>query len=60
MVADTRGGQWLAIISRPTMEGFSAASTPGVAVGLSAAEEPVVGGQVLAFAAELAQRLAQP
>src|ERR1700735_4534939 len=43
MVADTPGGQWLAIISRPTLEGFSAAFTPDVALSLSAAEEPVVG-----------------
>jgi hypothetical protein len=43
MVADTPGGQWLAIISRPTMEGFSAACTPDVALSLSAAEGPVVG-----------------
>ena len=43
MVADTPGGQWLAIISRPTLEGFSAACTPDVALSLSAAEEPVVG-----------------
>jgi hypothetical protein len=37
------GGQWLMIISRPTLEGFSAACIPGVALGLSAAEGPVVG-----------------
>jgi hypothetical protein len=43
MVADTPGGQWLAIISRPTVEGFSAACTPDVALSLSAADEPVVG-----------------
>ena len=43
MVADTPGGQWLAIISRPTLESFSAACTPDVALSLSAAEEPVVG-----------------
>jgi hypothetical protein len=43
MVADTPGRQWLAIISRPTLEGFSAACTPDVALNLSAAEEPVVG-----------------
>ena len=43
MVADTPGGQWLAIISRPTLEGFSAACTPDVALNLSATEEPVVG-----------------
>jgi len=36
------GGQWLAIISRPPLEGFSAACTPDVALGLSAAEGPVV------------------
>src|SRR5260370_8273395 len=34
---------WLAIISRPTMEGVSAACTRDLALGLSAAEEPVVG-----------------
>ena len=43
MVADTPGGQWLAIISRPTLAGFSAACTPDVALGLSAAEGPVAG-----------------
>jgi hypothetical protein len=43
MVADTPGGQWLAIISRPTLEGFSAACTPDVALGLSAAGGPVAG-----------------
>src|SRR5580704_18944147 len=43
MVADTPGGQWLAIISRPTLEGFSAACTPDAALNLSAAEGPVVG-----------------
>jgi hypothetical protein len=43
MMAETPGGQWLAIISRPTLEGFSAACTPDVALNLSAAEEPVVG-----------------
>jgi hypothetical protein len=43
MVADTPAGQWLAIISRPTLEGFSAACTPDVTLSLSAAEEPLVG-----------------
>ena len=43
MVADTPGSQWLAIISRPTVKGFSAACTPDVALSLSAADEPVVG-----------------
>jgi hypothetical protein len=43
MVADTPGGQWLAIISRPTLAGFSTACTPDVVLSLSAAEEPVVG-----------------
>jgi hypothetical protein len=43
MVADTPGGQWLAILSRPPLAGFSAACTPDVAVGRSAAEGPVVG-----------------
>ena len=43
MVADAPGDQWLAIISRPTLEGFSAACTPDVTLSLSAAEEPVVG-----------------
>jgi hypothetical protein len=43
MVADTPGGQWLAIISRPTLGGFSEACTPDVALGLSAAGGPVVG-----------------
>src|SRR5258708_14046123 len=43
MVADIPGEKWLAIISRPTLEGFSAACTPDLALGLSAAEEPVVG-----------------
>ena len=42
-MADTSGNQWLAIISRPTMEAFSAAFTRDVALSLSAAEEPVVG-----------------
>jgi hypothetical protein len=42
-VADTPGGQWLAIISRPTLEGFSAACTPDVTLSLSVAEGPVVG-----------------
>lgn len=42
-MADPPGGQWLAIISRPTLEGFSAACTPEVALSLSVAEEPVVG-----------------
>jgi hypothetical protein len=37
------GGQWLIIISRPTLESFSAAFTPDVALSLSTAEEPVVG-----------------
>jgi hypothetical protein len=40
MVADTLGSQWLAIISRPTLEGFSAACTPDVALSLSAAGDP--------------------
>jgi hypothetical protein len=43
MVADTPGGQWRAIISRPTLEGFTAACTPDVALSLSAAGGPVVG-----------------
>jgi hypothetical protein len=43
MVSDTPGGRWLAIISRPTLEDFSTACTPDVALSLSAAEEPVVG-----------------
>jgi hypothetical protein len=43
VVADTPGGQWLAIISRPTLESFSAACTPDVALSLSAAGGPVVG-----------------
>jgi hypothetical protein len=43
MVVDTPGEEWLAIISRPTLEGFSAACTPDVALSLAAAEEPVVG-----------------
>jgi hypothetical protein len=43
MVADTPGGQWRAIISRPTLEGFSAACTPDVALGLPAAGGPVAG-----------------
>jgi hypothetical protein len=43
MVSDTPGSQWLAIISRPTMEGFAEAFTVDVALSLSTAEEPVVG-----------------
>src|SRR5258708_23101103 len=43
MVADIPGEKWLAIISRPTLEGFSAACTPGLAMSLSATEEPGVG-----------------
>ena len=43
MVAGAPGDQWLAIISRPTLEGFSAACTPNVTLSLSAAEDPVVG-----------------
>ena len=43
MVDDAPGSQWLAIISRPTLEGFSAACTPDVTLSLSAAEEPVMG-----------------
>lgn len=42
-MADTPGGQWLSIISRPTLEEFSTACTPDVALSLSAAEDPVVG-----------------
>ncbi|WP_328603398.1 alpha/beta hydrolase [Amycolatopsis sp. NBC_00345] len=37
------GSQWLVILSRPTLESFSAACTPDVTLRLSAAEEPVVG-----------------
>jgi hypothetical protein len=47
MVAEAPGDQWLAIISRPTLEGFSAACTPDVALRLSVAEEPVVGPGVV-------------
>jgi len=43
MAADTPGGQWLAIISRPTLDDFATACTPDVALRLSAAEDPVVG-----------------
>jgi len=43
MMASTPGGQWLAIISRPTLDGFATACTRDVALSLSAAEEPVVG-----------------